>query len=46
MPALLETSVAVDMLVYTPEEFERMQAEERPFIVEALRGALPIHVER
>lgn len=46
MPALHEASVAVDMLIYTPEEFARMQAEERPFILEALKDAVPIRVER
>ena len=46
MPALLATSVAEDMLVYTPAEFELMRAAERPFVVEALRGALPIHAGR
>lgn len=46
MPALLESSVAVDMLICTREEFARMQAEERPFILEALKDAVPIHMER
>ena len=46
MPAPLETSLGVDMLIYTPEEFERMRTEERPFIVDALEGALPINVGR
>ena len=45
-PALSETSLGVDMLIYTPEEFERMRSEERPFIVGALEGALPINVGR
>ena len=46
MPALLEASVAVDMLICTREEFARMQAEERPFILEALKDAVPIHMKR
>lgn len=29
----------MDMFVYTPEEFEEMKAEERPFLMHALDGA-------
>ena len=39
LPAILASSVRVDMLVYTPAEFEQMRAEERPFLVHALEGA-------
>ena len=46
MPALLESNLGVDMLVYIPEEFKRMRTEERPFIVDALEEALPINVGR
>ncbi len=43
MPALLEAETEVDLLVYTPEEFDQMQQEERPFLAHALQGAWPIH---
>jgi hypothetical protein len=35
--------VAVDLFVYTPAEFERLRAEERPFLGHALDGAKVIH---
>ena len=44
MPALLAAPGAVDLLVYTPEEFERLKAEERPFLMHALESARPIDV--
>ena len=46
LPALLDARVGVDLLVYTPEEFARMQAEERPFLVDALAYAKQIYVGR
>lgn len=33
----------LDLLVYTPEEFARMQAEGRPFIEHVLREGVVIH---
>jgi predicted nucleotidyltransferase len=39
LPAVLASSVGVEMFVYTPEEFERMKREERPFLMHALEGA-------
>jgi predicted nucleotidyltransferase len=39
LPAILEAGTGVDLFVYTPEEFERMKAEERPFLVAALEDA-------
>jgi predicted nucleotidyltransferase len=39
LPAVLAASRPVELFVYTPEEFERMRAEERPFLVHALEGA-------
>jgi predicted nucleotidyltransferase len=39
LPAILACPVRVDMLIYTPEEFDRMREEERPFLVHALEGA-------
>ena len=46
LPAIVNAGVGVDLLVYTPEEFARMQAEERPFLVDALADARQIHVGR
>ena len=46
LPAVAHADVGVDLLVYTPEEFAQMQAEERPFLVDALAGARRIHVGR
>ncbi len=43
LPAILASGIGVQMLVYTPEEFEQMQAEERPFLVHALEGAKVIY---
>lgn len=43
LPAIAACSVGVDMWVYTPDEFERLRAEERPFLVHALDGAKLIH---
>jgi predicted nucleotidyltransferase len=39
LPAILASPRPVEMLVYTPEEFAQMRAEERPFLVHALEGA-------
>ena len=44
LPAVLGAGVGVDLLVYTPEEYERMRAAERPFLSHAMKGARPIHV--
>ena len=44
LPAVVAAGVGVDLLVYTPEEFERMRAEERPFVLHAMKSARPIHV--
>ena len=44
LPAILEAGVGVDLFVYTPEEFEQMQAEERPFLSHAMRSARLVHV--
>ena len=46
LPAIANADIGVDLLVYTPEEFARMQAEERPFLVDALADARQIHVGR
>lgn len=42
LAAVLAAGTGVDMFVYTPEEFERLKAEERPFLVHALASAKPI----
>ena len=39
LPAILASPRPVELFVYTPEEFDRMRAEERPFLVHALEGA-------
>lgn len=44
LPAIRAAGVAVDLLVYTPEEFERMRTEERPFVSHAMASARPIRV--
>ena len=46
LPAIVNARVGVDLLVYTPEEFGRMRAEERPFLIDALADAKQIHVGR
>jgi predicted nucleotidyltransferase len=33
----------LDLLIYTPEEFERMVAEENPFVTQALREGVVLH---
>jgi len=35
---------AVDVLVYTPQEFEKMRAEENPFLEHALKGGKELYV--
>ena len=44
LPAIANAGVGVDLLVYTPEEFAQMQAEKRPFLVDALAEAEQFHV--
>lgn len=39
LPAILAAPRPVELFVYTPEEFDRMRAEERPFLVHVLEGA-------
>ena len=46
LPAIAHAGVAVDLFVYTPEEFAQMQAEERPFLIDALADARQIYVGR
>lgn len=43
LPAILAAGVGVDLFVYTPEEFEEMKREERPFLMHALESAQAIH---
>lgn len=43
LPAILASPRPVEFFVYTPEEFERMRAEERPFLMHALEGAKLIY---
>lgn len=44
LPAILTAGVGVDLFVYTPAEFEQMQAEERPFLSHAMKSARLVHV--
>ena len=44
LPAVLAAGVGVDLLVYTPDEFEQMRKEERPFLSHAMQSARRIHV--
>ncbi len=44
LPAVLAAGVGVDLFVYTPEEFEDLQREERPFLTHAMESARPVHV--
>ena len=46
LPAIVDAGIGVDLLVYTPKEFARMQAEERPFLVDALADARQVYVGR
>ena len=39
LPAIVTAEVGVDMFVYSPEEFDALRAEDRPFLVHALDGA-------
>ena len=44
LPAVLAAGVSVDLLVYTPDEFEQMRKEDRPFLSHAMKSARAIHV--
>ena len=43
LPAILASPRPVELLVYTPEEFDAMRAEERPFLMHAMDGAKLIY---
>jgi len=43
LPAILEVGGRVDLFVYTPEEFEAMRDQERPFLIHALDGAKVVY---
>jgi predicted nucleotidyltransferase len=43
LPAIVASPVGVDLFIYTPEEFERLRDEERPFLMHALADAKLIH---
>ncbi len=45
LPAILAAPTGVDLFVYTPEEFQRMNAQENPFLTSALQGARLIYEE-
>jgi predicted nucleotidyltransferase len=39
---LYEIGLALEIMVYTPAEFEAMRAEERPFLTSALEEGVPL----
>jgi len=41
--ALFRMGFALDLLIYTPEEFDRMKSEGRPFIETICREGVEIH---
>ena len=43
LPAIVAVPVGVDLFVYTPEEFDWLLEERRPFLVHALEGAKTIY---
>jgi len=43
LPAIVASKVGVDLVVYTPEEFERLRREESPFLAHALEGAKVVY---
>lgn len=43
LPAIAAASVGVDLFVYTPEEFDALRDEGRPFLVSALESARIVH---
>lgn len=44
LPAILAAGVGVDLVVYTPTEFERLRREGRPFLRHAMQSAMAIEV--
>lgn len=45
LPAIIQAGVGVDLFVYTPEEFQDMLAEGRPFLTSALESARLVYGE-
>lgn len=43
LPAIVAAGVGVDLFVYTPEEFQALRDEDRPFLASALEHARLIH---
>ena len=41
--AIYDVRPRLDLLIYTPEEFEQMRAEGRPFIEHVLAEGVPVH---
>jgi predicted nucleotidyltransferase len=39
LPAIVAAGVGVDLFVYTPEEFDALREEQRPFLTHALETA-------
>lgn len=46
LPAILAAGTGVDLFVYTREEFERMKAEQRPFLMHALENARQVYARQ
>ena len=44
LPAILAAGVGVDLVVYTPTEFEQLRREGRPFLRHAMQSAMAIEV--
>ncbi|WP_419938824.1 nucleotidyltransferase domain-containing protein [Candidatus Palauibacter sp.] len=44
LPAIIAAGVGVDLVVYTPAEFERLRGEGRPFLRHAMQSAMAIEV--
>lgn len=44
LSAVVEADTGVDLFVYTPEEFERLRSEGRPFLSHAMESAKSVYV--
>ena len=43
LPAILAAGVGVDLFVYTPDEFDTLRRERRPFLVHALENGRQVY---
>ncbi len=44
LPAIIAAGAGVDLVVYTPAEFERLRGEGHPFLRHAMQSAMAIEV--